>query len=63
MSRVFWEKIFVEMHKDHGENKAEFVHFAEIPAPHSRGRPAQEGIRKMKSKSNQKGILKNEIKK
>jgi hypothetical protein len=50
LSRDFWEKIFVEMHKDHGENKAEFVHFAEIPAPHSRGRPAQEGIRKMKSK-------------
>ena len=58
MSRGFWEKIFVEMHKDHGENKAEFVHFAEIPAPHSRGRPAQEGIRKNEIKIKIKGHFK-----
>jgi hypothetical protein len=31
------------------------VHFAEIPAPHNRGRPAQEGIRKNEIKIKSRG--------
>jgi hypothetical protein len=43
MSRAFWEKSFVKMHKDLLNKKCKIVHFAEIPARMARARPAQEG--------------------